>query len=224
MAKVINKSRAEEKTVKAGEQPAETVEEVEEVEEVEKVEATSGSGSDSDIGSESEANDEEIEGLSSDEEADVHKIKKLETKKQNNGKAKKASDYSGILYVSRLPHGFQERELSKYFAQFGDLKEVKLARNKKSGNSRHYGFIEFVNKDDAKIAQETMNNYLLMGHLLQVRLLAKGSKIEKLYRHKKRAFMQADIKKPVAELKENAKKKHDQRMEKLAQSGIEFKW
>ncbi|CCD25590.1 rRNA-binding ribosome biosynthesis protein NOP15 NDAI_0F02720 [Naumovozyma dairenensis CBS 421] len=176
--------------------------------------------------------DDEIDGLSdaqSDSETTKHKIKKLDPKKKeqdnNSNKKKNAlADYSSIIYVSRLPHGFHEKELSKYFSQFGNLKEVRLARNKKTGNSRHYGFIEFTSKDDAKVAEDTMNNYLLMGHLLQVRLLPKGTKIEKLYQYKKRAFNDMKVKKSSEQLKEKAKKKHEERVAKLVESGIEFKW
>ena len=107
---------------------------------------------------ENEKDEDEIEGLaaSDDEQDGTHKIKKLNPKKQVDEKKskdkKKLDGYSGIIYVSRLPHGFHEKELSKYFAQFGDLREVRLARNKKTGNSRHYGFLEFVNKEDALVA------------------------------------------------------------------------
>ncbi|CCH60358.1 hypothetical protein TBLA_0C05600 [Henningerozyma blattae CBS 6284] len=180
-------------------------------------------------GSESE---DEIEGLSSADEAEdgstsklsTHQIKKLNKKKESKKKDSDNDQYSNIIYVSRLPQGFHERELNKYFSQFGDLIESRLARNKKSGNSRHYGFVEFVNKEDAKIAQETMNNYLLMGHLLQVRLLAKGSKIEKLYRYKKRVFAETPVKKSSKELKEKAKANHEKRVNKLTEAGITFKW
>lgn len=172
--------------------------------------------------------DDDIEGLSSaeDENELTHKIKKLDPKKktQKTSKDDSSTEYSSIIYVSRLPHGFHEKELSKYFSQFGDLKEVRLARNKKSGNSRHYGFVEFANKDDAKVAQETMNNYLIMGHLLQVRLLPKGSKIEKLYKYRKRAFQHTSVKKSADQLKEKAKTKHDDRMRQLEKAGIQFTW
>lgn len=190
--------------------------------------------------SSSSSEDEMMEGLSDLEEEvneKQHTIKKLNPhKKKNknkdeqeettpNGKGKKnTNEYSSIIYVSRLPNGFYEKELSKYFSQFGDLKEVRLARNKKTGNSRHYGFIEFSNKDDAKIAQETMNNYLLMGHLLQVRLMEKGSKIEKLYKYKKRSFNENKIKKNKKEIEEASQIRHKERMDKLKESGIDFKW
>ncbi|QLG70344.1 hypothetical protein HG535_0A02830 [Zygotorulaspora mrakii] len=232
MVKKTTKQR-DEKSVKAPKpEPVEKVEEEENVESTLNSEASSSavkasnsesdSNSDSNLDSDEEADD--IKGLDVDDETSTHKIKKLETKKQSDNKQKNDRDHSGVVYVSRLPKGFHERELSKYFAQFGDLKQVRLARNKKTGNSRHYGFIEFVNKEDAKIAQETMDNYLLMGHILQVRLLPKGAKIEKLFKHKGRVFIQTEIKKSVDELKAQAKNKHELRMEKLTQSGIEFKW
>ncbi|CAI4049950.1 rRNA-binding ribosome biosynthesis protein NOP15 SKDI_14G2130 [Saccharomyces kudriavzevii IFO 1802] len=207
----VNKKTAEEKSVQEKEEL--------------KLESSSGSSDEED-----EKDDNEIKGLaaSDDEQSDTHKIKRLNPKKQvdqkNSKDKKKLDEYSGIIYVSRLPHGFHEKELSKYFAQFGDLREVRLARNKKTGNSRHYGFLEFVNKEDAFVAQESMNNYLLMGHLLQVRLLPKDAKIEKLYKYKKRVLVEKGVTKPVKQLKENMKLKHEERINKLAKSGIEFKW
>ncbi|CCE61967.1 hypothetical protein TPHA_0B02950 [Tetrapisispora phaffii CBS 4417] len=171
--------------------------------------------------------DDVVEGLSSDEETNTstHNIKKLTPKTKTKDNSKKATDmYSGIIYISRLPKGFHERQLSKYFSQFGDLKQVKLARNKKTGNSRHYGFIEFVNKDDAKIAQESMNNYLVLGHLLKVVLMPKDTKIEKLLKYRPSKFSLNTTKKSEEELKKNANIKHELRLNKLSESGIEFKW
>ncbi|AET40173.1 rRNA-binding ribosome biosynthesis protein NOP15 Ecym_5419 [Eremothecium cymbalariae DBVPG len=190
------------------------------------------------------SSDNELEGFSDSEEqrnidsnsAEIeiksngggHILKKLNQSKQNNSKKAKAEDkknaeLSSIIYISRLPKGFHERELSKYFSQFGDLKQVRLARNKKTGNSRHYGFIEFVNRDDAVVAQETMNNYLLLGHLLKVVNLPKDKKIEKLFKHKKRVYKENQIK-DINNVKEKAKSKHEKRLEKLQKAGISFTW
>ncbi|QEU58198.1 Nop15 [Kluyveromyces lactis] len=186
----------------------------------------------SDVGSsEEEEEDDEEEGELGEIELKQgsHTIKKLDPKKQSeNDKAKakkdKSSDLSGILYISRLPQGFKERELSKYFSQFGDLKQVRLARNKKTGNSRHYAFLEYINKDDAIVAQESMNNYLLMGHLLKVKVLPNGSSIDKLFRYKKKPFVTSKVTKSSAQLKKTADEKHEERIAKLKDAGIDFKW
>jgi RNA recognition motif-containing protein len=73
-----------------------------------------------------------------------------------------------------------------YFNQFGDVARLRLSRNKKvgdfymlhfnlstynpsppqTGRSKHYAFIEFDSSAVAQIVSETMDNYLLMGHIL----------------------------------------------------------
>ncbi|XP_058758705.1 uncharacterized RNA-binding protein C1827.05c-like [Vicia villosa] len=75
---------------------------------------------------------------------------------------------SPVLYIGRIPHGFYEKEMEAYFAQFGTIKRMRIARNKKTGKSRHFGFIEFESPEVAKIVADTMHNYLLFEHLLQV--------------------------------------------------------
>lgn len=59
--------------------------------------------------------------------------------------------------------------MKAYFSQFGEISRLRLARNKKTGRSKHYAFIEFANNDVAKIVAETMDKYLMFGHILQVR-------------------------------------------------------
>ena len=60
-------------------------------------------------------------------------------------------------------------KMKKYFTQFvGDITRLRLSRNKKTGKSKHYGFIEFAHHNVAKVAAEQHENYLLFGHLLKV--------------------------------------------------------
>lgn len=77
----------------------------------------------------------------------------------------------GVIYIGRLPQHFQEKEAKKYFKQFGEITRIRLSRNKTTGRMRHYGFIEFKHEDVAKIAAETMNNYLIFGHMLKVHVV-----------------------------------------------------
>ncbi|KAF2864026.1 RNA-binding domain-containing protein [Piedraia hortae CBS 480.64] len=75
----------------------------------------------------------------------------------------------GVIYIGRIPHGFYEHQMRSYFSQFGDILHLRLARNRKTGRSQHYGFIEFASKAVAEIVAKTMDKYLLFGHILQVR-------------------------------------------------------
>ncbi|KAI5648472.1 hypothetical protein M9H77_34477 [Catharanthus roseus] len=76
-----------------------------------------------------------------------------------------------VLYIGRIPHGFYENEMEGFFKQFGTIKRLRVARNKKTGKSKHFGFIEFDSPEVAKVVAECMHNYLLFEHLLQVHLI-----------------------------------------------------
>ncbi|EAU85560.1 RNA binding protein [Coprinopsis cinerea okayama7 len=86
---------------------------------------------------------------------------------------KKPTEDRGVLYLGRIPHGFYEDQMKAYFSQFGDVTRLRISRNKKTGKSKHYGFIEFDSSSVAKIVAETMDNYLLNGHILQCKLIPK---------------------------------------------------
>ncbi|KIY44076.1 RNA-binding domain-containing protein [Fistulina hepatica ATCC 64428] len=80
----------------------------------------------------------------------------------------------GVIYLGRLPHGFFEAQLRAYFSQFGNIARLRISRNKKTGASKHYGFIEFESAAVAQVVAETMDNYLLLGHLLQCKVIPTG--------------------------------------------------
>jgi len=77
----------------------------------------------------------------------------------------------GVIYIGHLPHGFYEDQLRGYFSQFGDVTRLRLSRSKKTGRSKHYAFLEFDSSSVAKIVAETMDNYLLMGHILRCEVI-----------------------------------------------------
>jgi nucleolar protein 15 len=80
-------------------------------------------------------------------------------------------DRCGVLYLARLPHGFYEAQLRAYFAQFGTVTRLRLSRNQKTGRSKHYAFLEFDSASVAQIVADTMDNYLLMGHILRCKVV-----------------------------------------------------
>jgi nucleolar protein 15 len=99
-----------------------------------------------------------------------------ETVKRKLDKAKKNGNpdgEKGVISISRLPHGFYEDQLRAYFSQFGDVSRLRVARNKKTGASKHYAFLEFPSPEIATIVAETMNNYLIHGHILQCSVVPK---------------------------------------------------
>eukprot|EP00793_Prasinoderma_coloniale_P001582 PRCOL_00003387-RA len=76
-----------------------------------------------------------------------------------------------VVYVGHIPHGFYEAQLKAFFEQFGEITRWRLSRNKKTGKSKHYAFLEFEDAGVAAIAAGAMHNYLMFDQLLQCRVM-----------------------------------------------------
>ncbi|KAJ3037096.1 hypothetical protein HDV00_002041 [Rhizophlyctis rosea] len=108
-----------------------------------------------------------------DREALKEKLSKKDRKKARKAAAESGGpSRPGTVYLGRIPHGFYEKEMMAYFSQFGDVTNLRLSRNKKTGASKHYAFIQFASDEVAKIVAETMDNYLMFGHLLRCKFVA----------------------------------------------------
>ncbi|KAF9168046.1 MKI67 FHA domain-interacting nucleolar phosphoprotein [Actinomortierella ambigua] len=138
---------------------------------------------------------------------------KVEVKKKLDAIQKKTKDSeassTGTVYLGRIPHGFYEEQMQAYFSQFGKVLRLRLSRNKKTGRSKHYAFIEFTSPDVAEIVADTMNNYLLFGHQLKCKALAKNQIHPSLFEGANRKFKPVPWKK-IAREKHNAEKTPEQ--------------
>ncbi|CAG9772624.1 unnamed protein product [Ceutorhynchus assimilis] len=76
-------------------------------------------------------------------------------------KKQKLEEGRGLIYIGHIPHGFYEEEMKNYFKQFGKVTNVKVCRSRVSGNSKGYGYVEFDHPEVAKIAADTMDNYVM---------------------------------------------------------------
>ncbi|CAA7398288.1 unnamed protein product [Spirodela intermedia] len=95
-----------------------------------------------------------------------------------------------VLYVGRIPHGFYEDEMEGFFKQFGKIKRIRIARNRKTGRSKHYGFIEFENPEVAKVVADEIHGYLLFEHQLQIKPIPPERVHPKLWRGMNLRFKQ----------------------------------
>ncbi|XP_015113479.1 MKI67 FHA domain-interacting nucleolar phosphoprotein [Diachasma alloeum] len=91
-------------------------------------------------------------------------IKKASVKKEPGDVAQSGR---GLIYIGHIPHGFYEEQMKDYFSQFGKVTRVRVSRSKITGRSKGYGYVEFVHPEVAKIAAESMNNYLMSGRLVK---------------------------------------------------------
>ncbi|KAK4214461.1 hypothetical protein QBC37DRAFT_421191 [Rhypophila decipiens] len=142
---------------------------------------------------------------------------------------------SGVVYLGRIPHGFYEHQIRAYFSQFGPITNIRVARNKKTGASRHFAFIEFEEHETADIAARTMDKYLLFGHLLICKLVKPENVHPDLFKGANRRFkvvpwnkMQGkQLERPKSESQWNVRiskeeQRRAKRAEKLQAMGYEF--
>ncbi|ORZ33918.1 hypothetical protein BCR44DRAFT_118253 [Catenaria anguillulae PL171] len=99
----------------------------------------------------------------------------------------------GVIYLGRIPHGFYEDEMRQYFTQFGTVTRLRLSRNKKTGKSKHYAFVEFKDGDVADVVASTMNGYLMFGQVLVCKRLPHSQVHPELFKGANRKFRPANL-------------------------------
>jgi ATP-dependent DNA helicase RecG len=62
---------------------------------------------------------------------------------------KDTSDYAKI-YISNLPYTVTEEEIENAFKQFGEISDITIPKDFKSGSSRGFAFVEFEKKESVK--------------------------------------------------------------------------
>jgi len=72
------------------------------------------------------------------------------------------------IYVGSLSYKATEEDLRKEFEGFGQVESVNIIKDRYSGESRGFGFIEMPNKDEAQSAIEGLNGRELKGRKISV--------------------------------------------------------
>lgn len=72
------------------------------------------------------------------------------------------------IYVGNLPHEATDSDVQKAFEAFGKVTSVNIIKDKFSGQSRGFGFVEMPNKDEAQAAIAGLNGTEMMGRALNV--------------------------------------------------------
>jgi len=72
------------------------------------------------------------------------------------------------IYVGNLPREVTETDLRETFEAFGQVTSVAIIKDKFSGVSRGFGFVEMPTSDEAQAAITGMNEKELKGRALRV--------------------------------------------------------
>ena len=83
------------------------------------------------------------------------------------------------IYVGNLSRDATEEDLRQAFEAFGQVESINVIKDKFSGESRGFGFVQMPSKDEAQKAIDEMNGKFLAGRSINVseaRPRAEGSR------------------------------------------------
>jgi len=72
------------------------------------------------------------------------------------------------IYVGNLSYGVTEEDLREAFGGFGQVESVKIIKERFSGESKGFGFVEMPDKAEANSAIHGLNGKELKGRTLKV--------------------------------------------------------
>lgn len=72
------------------------------------------------------------------------------------------------IYVGNLSHDVTEDSLREAFEAFGQVESINIIKDRFSGESRGFGFVEMPSRQEAEKAIEEMNGKDLMGRAVNV--------------------------------------------------------
>ena len=72
------------------------------------------------------------------------------------------------IYVGNIPYSTTDEELKEEFQKYGEVKEAYVVKDKYTGRSRGFGFVEMPNEEEAMNAIENMNGSEMGGRRVKV--------------------------------------------------------
>ncbi len=72
------------------------------------------------------------------------------------------------IYVGNLPYSVTDEDLRNIFGEFGDLAAAEVIKDKFSGQSKGFGFVDMPNNSEADAAIKALNETDMKGRKLTV--------------------------------------------------------
>lgn len=72
------------------------------------------------------------------------------------------------IYVGHLSRGVSSDDLREVFAAYGEVESANVIKDKFTGESRGFGFVEMPSKDEAQEAIKNLNGKEFLGQQLKV--------------------------------------------------------
>ena len=72
------------------------------------------------------------------------------------------------IYVGQLPYNVTENELREIFSEYGQIASLNLIKDRFSGQSKGFGFVEMPDNAEADKAIKALNKTMLHGREIKV--------------------------------------------------------
>ena len=72
------------------------------------------------------------------------------------------------IFVGGLSWGTKEENMERLFSEIGPLASVKIIKDRNTGRSKGFGFVEFLHTGDADLAIEKLDGIELDGRNLKI--------------------------------------------------------
>jgi RNA recognition motif-containing protein len=73
------------------------------------------------------------------------------------------------IFVAKLNFKTRSEDLQKEFEKFGQVTSAKIVKDRETGRSKGYGFVEMPNDDEARAAIEGLNEKEFDGRVIVVK-------------------------------------------------------
>ena len=72
------------------------------------------------------------------------------------------------LYVGNLSFDVADEELEAAFSEFGEIVSATVVRDRISGRSRGFGFVEYADEESAEKAKSSLNGKEIKGRAIRI--------------------------------------------------------
>lgn len=72
------------------------------------------------------------------------------------------------IYVGNLSYKVSDRDLQKVFEEFGDVTSSKVIKDRETGRSKGFAFVEMKNDEEAQAAIDKLNGSEINGRAVKV--------------------------------------------------------
>ena len=90
------------------------------------------------------------------------------------------------IYIGNLAYQTTEETLKNIFAEFGDIENAKVIKDRVSGMSKGYGFIEMPSNSEADQAIKALNGKFIDGRNIKVNPADSGRRKSKRSSYRRR--------------------------------------